>query len=73
MGNLRVMLLGIRAYADSPDHFTIHDDRESARISMKPRRSRGCDATMLIASRDPGSLLEQPPFEPCPAQARPGE
>jgi hypothetical protein len=27
-GDLRVMLLSIRADADRPDHFTIDDDRE---------------------------------------------
>jgi len=41
------MLLGIRAYADSPDHFTIHDDRESALHFDETTRGRGCDATIV--------------------------
>jgi len=32
---------------DRPDHFTIHDDRESALHLDETTRSRGCDATIV--------------------------
>jgi hypothetical protein len=47
LGDLRVMLLGIRADADRPNHFTIHDDRESALHFDETTRGRGCDATII--------------------------